>query len=814
MKNKIFIGIILFLIFFIFGLLIYINNVFAPVTLKAKIIFELEKKLQANVQIENIRYNLFNGLILQNLSVYKEAPDRPYFSIKEITLNPLLLPLLQKKIIIPLVLVDSPKIYLEFDENKKPKLPELNPPAPAASKKQEFSLTILKIGISNGGIYLKDKSVTPNFIRELTAVKIGAELNLPQQIKFLLQAKISNPQNNPSFILAEGEYNPGSQKLAAQVKLNSFLAKEYLSYLKNLPFLLSEGTIDADLKVGVQEKLLNLTGSISSKATVVRSEKFAFSGDLTLKPQLEYGLQDQTAKYNAVVQIARGKFIGLKLTKEITDIQGDIQLNETRAQTSNLKAKIFDSPAKIKGSLENFTQPLVKLKISSQRLKLNTLATLLPDAAKNLTVEGQARTLVNLNYDANNPPLEIKGVAEIDSPKLKVAALKDPIEKVRGIVVFSRGRLTWPHIFFTHKNVSYETSGSVKDFTSPQLNCTLSSSELSFTSSLTLRDNQLNITSCAGKYRQSEFDIQGSVNTQTYALDLGGKVSLNLNNVFGLLTDQAREKLQKMKLGGSCKIEGTVKGNAKEPKNLQADLKVASGNFSIYDLKIDNAAFNLKQRNSTLSVSEFTAKSYDGTIDAQLDLNLTQASPAYSTKFVLEKVDLAKLKKDTGFKDKELTGLLNIKGELQGSMANFDTLKGSGYLTVKEGKIWEINLFKGLGELLFLPIYQRIVFSEIDADFFIQDKKVTFANSFLGGKMMELATNGFIGFDGAVDLDMHAKVSKSLLEDSVDLRKFGSMIFGNLLNIKISGTLQKPQYKVLPIPKALLKEIKRFFLKR
>ena len=79
--------------------------------------------------------------------------------------------------------------------------------------------------------------------------------------------------------------------------------------------------------------------------------------------------------------------------------------------------------------------------------------------------------------------------------------------------------------------------------------------------------------------------------------------------------------------------------------------------------------------------------------------------------------------------------------------------------------------------------------------------------------MMELATTGYIGFDGAIDLDMHTRISKGLLEDSPDLRKFGSLILGNLLNIKISGTLQKPEYKIVPIPKALLKEIKRFFLK-
>lgn len=814
MKKKIFVGIILFLFFLIFGLLIYINNVFAPTILRPKIVSELKKRLQANVQIENIRYNLFNGLIIQNLVVYKDVQERPYFTIKEITFNPLLLPLLQKKIVIPLVLVESPQIFLEFKESKKPSLAKLISPIPTTLKKQEFLLTVQKISISEGEFFFRDKSVAPNFARDMTAVKIGVEIKLPHQIKFLLQAKITNPQDNPSFFSAEGEYNPSEKKLAAQIKMNNFITKEYLPYLKKLPFLVSEGNIDAELKLNFEENLLNITGLVSSKATIIRSEKFAFSGDLTLKPQLEYRPQDKISKYQAVIGIARGKFLGLRFTKEITDIQGDVHLDKTKAHTANLKAKIFDSPAKIKGSLENFTEPVLKLKISSDRVKLSNLVSLLPNPPKDLVIEGQVRTLININYDTKNPPLEIRGIAEIDSPRLKSAALKNPIENIRGAVVFSGSGLTWPSMYFSYEKIPYRTSGRIKDFSSPQVSCKLSSPELSLESNLALRDNQLNITSCAGKYRQSEFDIKGSANTQTYALDLSGKINLNLNNIFGLLTQEIQETLQKLKVGGSCNIEGTVKGNAKESKNLQANLMVTSGNFSIYDLKINDASFNLKQGNTALNATEFSAKSYDGNINAQINLDLAESPPAYNTKFTLKNINLAKLKKDTDFKDKELAGLLNIKGELNGSTTDRNTLNGSGYLTVKEGKIWEINLFKGLGEFLFLPIYQKIVFSEIDADFFIGDKKVKFANSFLGGKMMELATNGYIGFDGTLDLDMHAKVSKSLLEDSPDLRKFGSMIFGNLLNIKISGTLKNPQYKVLPIPKALLKEIKRFFLKR
>lgn len=813
MKKKIFLFLIVLITFLILGVLIYINNFLAPVTLKSKIISALEKNLHAQVRIEKISYNLFNGLVIQNLSVYRNNDSPPYVTVKKISFNHLLLPLLQKKIIIPLVLIQSPKIYLELDENKKPNLSKLTKPTSVAQEKQGFSVAILKISVSDGDCYLKDKSVTPNFTREMTDVKVGAEFKFLQQIKFLVQAKITNPQAKPSFFSAEGEYNLVNQKLAAQIKANNLIAKEYLPYLKKLPFLFCEGSVDAELKVSLKERVLNLNGAISSKDTIVRNEKFALSGDFTFKPQIEYRLDDKTVKYNAALQIKNAKFLGLKFTKEITEIQGDIYLDEKLARSENLKAKVFDSPVSIKGILEDFTQPVLKLKISSEHAKLNSLQGLLTEPPKNLVIDGEARVLMDLAYDAKNPGLEIKGVAAINSPKLKSALFKEPLENIRGVVIFSSAGLIWPNLLFNYLKVPYKIFGSMKNFQAPDINCELTSAGLWLKSSLAKRDNQVNINSCNGKYRQSEFDIKGTADIQQGILELTGKINLYLKNLFGLFTDKIREKLQKLKLDGSCKIEGTAKINLNDLKNLEANLKVTSGAFSVYDLKIDNAQFNLKQKNAILNTSDFSARSYDGTINAQFNLNLTTASPAYALNFILENIDLAKLKKDTKFKDTNIAGLFNTKGKLQGSTDSLDTLKGSGYLTVKDGNIWEISLFKGLGEFLFLPIYQKINFSTIDADFFIQDKKIQFANSFLGGKMMELATSGYIGFDSAIDLEMHTRISKSLLEDSPDLRKFGSLIFGNLLNIKISGTLQKPEYKVVPIPKALLKEIKSFFLK-
>ncbi len=815
MGKKILFSFIILILFLVFGLLIYINNFLAPVTLKSKIISELEKKFQAKVRIENIRYNLFNGLIIQNIGIYQEGQNHPFISAKEINLNPLLLPLLHKKIIIPLVRIQSPNVYLELDKDKKFRQIEFSQSAKTAKEDNRFLLSILKISISEGELYFKDGSVKPDFTRQLTSIKIGAEIGLPRQIKFLIQAKIINTERNPSFLHAQGEYGLDDKKLNSNIKLNNFMASEYIAYLKNLPVLLAKGRLDAELNVKKQENLLDISGSINSKATVLRDEKFSFSGDLNIKPSIQYDLENKTAKYNGKVQIAQGKFVGLKITKEINEIQGDIYIAQSLARTTNLKAIVFDSPLEITGLLENFHKPLIKLKIVSNQVKLSSLTSLLSNPPSGLAVLGNARLVMNLDYNTDEPALKIKGIAQVNAVSLKLSQTqKDPFENIKGAVVFSNSGLNWPSMFFNYKQVSYKTTGALKDFKVPQINCWLDSRNLSLKSSLTIRDKLAEINNFEGKYLQSTFNAKGSFNIATSLIDINGEADLYLENIMAICPDNARQKLLKLKPNGLLKIEGTVAGSIKEPKNLETNLKLNSETFSIYGLKINNTRCSLKQASGLININDFVAKSYDGRINTQFSLDLNQSSPAYAVKYTLEAIDLAQLKNDTAFKGKDLSGILNIKGQLNGLIDNADALKGNGYLTVKNGKLWEINLFKGLGEFLFLPIYQKISFSDIDADFFIEDKKVKFANSFLSGKMMELATDGYIGFDGALDMEMHAKISKSLIEDSPDLRKFGSMIFGNLLNIKITGSLQKPQYKVLPFPKALFKEVQRFFQNR
>ena len=102
----------------------------------------------------------------------------------------------------------------------------------------------------------------------------------------------------------------------------------------------------------------------------------------------------------------------------------------------------------------------------------------------------------------------------------------------------------------------------------------------------------------------------------------------------------------------------------------------------------------------------------------------------------------------------------------------------------------------------------------MNANFTIKDKAINIVDSFLGSEKLELSCAGRLGFDGALDLTFNSQINAELIKDSTDLRKFTSAILGNILVVKIGGTIQKPEYKIVPGTKEIINQLKDLFFGR
>jgi hypothetical protein len=815
MKLKIFFSVIIALSFLVAGFIIYANNILLPVKIKAKITQRLEKSFGKNVRIERLHYNIIKGLIVENLEIFDRSKEKTYLSVKEISFQFLLFPLFQKKIIIPLARVDSPRLNLTLRQDNTLNITDVLKKWPGKEEMPGFQFIVSKIDISNAVCQFRDEHTDPNYVKEITDLRIGMAIDLFGQIKFSLQGKVPNTQNTPSFVLANGKYNILRQELQCKVKLANVVVDNYLLYLKKLPLSLSKGSIDGvDLDIVFKDKQVSLKGAAAGKNLELRNEKIVFTTDVDIHPDIKYDLQNKVFDYKAAFSFSRGSLIGLDYVKEASEIKGVVNLEKDKVWSDEIKLKVLDSAVTVRGTLENFADLNLKLNASSQRVDLAKLASLLPDFPAGFTLSGNSTLNLELQGSLKKLPLDINAASEVTAVKVELPFSKTPLTDLKGLLKFSLNQLTWENLSFLYGQTACNSSGKFADFQQPNIDFKLSSEKLTLNSSLAVKDGIIKINTCAGKYLDSNFSLQGNADVQDKEkplLNINGESDFSLKDLLTLLPAEISDKLKTLNPDGICKISGSLNGNAKDIKGWSANFKLSSDLLTIYGLKLAELSCSLTQKDGVVNIPNFNCRPYAGSINARFSLDLTPEAPAYTAKLDFSNIDLAQLKTDTQFKDKDISGLLNADLELEGTLKGAETLRGQGKVSVKNGKLWELNLLKGLGEFLFVSDYAAIVFRNAQANLIIADKALELTDFYLGSTEAELAGSGKIGFDGSLDLTLNSEINADLIKDSPDLRKFTSAVLGNILVLKISGTLREPQYRMVPSTKEFISQIKRFF---
>ena len=187
---------------------------------------------------------------------------------------------------------------------------------------------------------------------------------------------------------------------------------------------------------------------------------------------------------------------------------------------------------------------------------------------------------------------------------------------------------------------------------------------------------------------------------------------------------------------------------------------------------------------------------------------ISKDSP-YHLEADIDGVKIEKFKSDTAFKDKDIAGSVNMRAKLNGLLNDATKLSGEGKITVTEGKIWQLNLFRGLGVLLFTSDFSNIIFKECAPAFTIRDKFIYTDDIDLKSDLLDIDGPMKIGFDNTIKATLKAEFSE-------DAGKAGSnnarVALGRYTLIDVTGTLKDPQYKVRPDVENIVEGIAEHFL--
>ncbi len=396
-----------------------------------------------------------------------------------------------------------------------------------------------------------------------------------------------------------------------------------------------------------------------------------------------------------------------------------------------------------------------------------------------------------LSYNTGNKELMYSATMDIaGAPDLLMGDV-GRLSGIAGRLELNPGQVKWTDLSFKYQDIAYKTSGTLANFASPGVELKLTSQDLNLDSRFNFKDNLVNFPKLYGHYARSLFALTGVINTgdaDNLNARINGEIRLNLEDL----------KLKAINPKGIARIKLNLSGKLKDIKSCFIDADISGSVISLYGLKTREFSLKYKQGNGLASIAPMRISLYGGRIDASAKMNIASPDLPYWVEASMQGVKIEELKLDTEAKKTDIAGIIQAEVKLNGFRGDTSRLGGAGKILINKGRLWELNLFKGLGKIIFISDFANIVFKEGSADFMLENKYITSDNIILKSDLADLTGVCKIGLDGTIESSIDVEILNEFIPLSGTFKDVATAIVGKsgkFGTIKITGTLKEPKYK-------------------
>lgn len=810
----------------------YLKNIFVPKTLRVLIEKSVSDSTNLKIGIGSITYELFSGVVIKDVALYQpgQTPQQGPFLIKKLSFNVLLLPSLKgKTIIIPALYIEQPHISIERQKDqtwniqhflKKTQIPATQQPP----------LIIAKIKILKGDFLVKDETTVPGFSQQLANVNIDLSPGGFKDIGFKVSADIPD-KSQQGKISVDGRFNVTKQVLMAQCEAKQLELSEILHYFKTptITTLPIQNT-----KTAIRYSFLDQSLNLDSKTQLgtFDFQNASLSGQLQAKFALSVTVKSllktpQVSSLSGQIYLWDSKVEGIENIGSLEKIKTKITLKDNLASFEEFEGvwqgnKITASgQANLPFIKTKEDIPLLVIDASGNNLNVSKIIALLPtDSAKAIEKASGVADLKAHLMLKKQPDTSIKPYftinAQLKDGYLKLANLNQEISKISGTISVDNDKLAWDKLNLFLYAQDFITSGSLADFAAPRVDCQISSKLFRAAGKFSVKDNTANIEDLKLTSFDSSLTASGTVaflKDNTALLDLNAQIKLATQNLAQWLP-QWQENLKQVAPQGTMAIKAKISGPASSLADWNLGLTAQSELMKLYGFSLKNITLAYNQNTQILQEASAAFDFYGGQFTIKGNGPISSLGWDINLDANLDNVDIAKLKLDTEFKNKDLSGILSAKTRLNLKKPLPEAITGDGELAIKEGVIWEMRPLKKLGEFLLLPEFSHIIFNQGQATFTIRDKQISTGDLALISPQLNLKADGTLGFDGGLNFEVYCEFSQKYLENSDDLRKLITNFFAQLnqyITVKVTGNISSPQYSIIPINiKTFLDPLKQF----
>ncbi|MDD5423996.1 MAG: DUF748 domain-containing protein [Candidatus Omnitrophica bacterium] len=460
------------------------------------------------------------------------------------------------------------------------------------------------------------------------------------------------------------------------------------------------------------------------------------------------------------------------LDKPIKSINGNLSIKGESLTLRNISGFFDDKKYLLSGDVAGFRTPACDLSLSSDDLKLKAVFKSLENSIIFSKFDGKYResvfNLAGSFSEFKDPALDIRGTLNT-----KLSELAAYIPKESRILFDKLDPRTAVSTAFKFKGKAKEQSTW-----------------------------QVTLDRLSAKSDTEEMLVLGTINDlKDPTIDIRGSLKTGINELKKFLSKEQAALLDKNEIGAeSISSKFAFQGRQKDMGSWKADLVADSPVLIVKKLKFNSCHLEGKFKDRYITVSRLTAEPYDGTLAANAVFDLNKADTQYVVQIGVRNIDIARWKDDTDMKDKKLSGRFSANADLGGFMNDINTLKGNGKFQIADGKFWELPVFSGLANILYIPGVSKIAFGQAQGSFTIANRNIHTEDTQLNSEQMNLNGVGNVDFDGNLNFQVTAAFDKGLLQVPSSLGPFRDLFIdkeGNYLgDIKVDGTTKEPKYKI------------------
>lgn len=783
---------------------LYIASIVIPVMFQTTIRAELERALTMKIFVRSVRLDILKGLVLDGVVVYDES--RVYARAKEISAFILYSQVFQKKAIIPYIRIEGPSILVERMADgafnfKDIIAKDYVPPG-------DMSIVVHGINIRRGHIAFIDSKLDPAFRKDLYNIKADISFGLPARIAYAASFDIAHRPKIP--VEVKGEYSIPDKAFATVITAYGISPDLFTRYIGAIPFNFPGGLVDVAVKVTSGPGRARAHVTARTKMLQVRSGKILAKLDSSIQADLQYDAASKRFEYSGSVDAGSLDLEGLEVLGTLKNIKGKARFDTTRLWCDSVEADVLGVPWKARFNLANFARPIIDIYATSNT-KLGPFQKSICeacDASFPVELAGDAGIDIAISIQGD-APMKVNGNVRLRDATMRLGSGRYPVEYISGEARFTPERLEWSYMKLAYRDRAFVTSGSVVNFTSPGVRLKAESDDLSFDTVFNVNGSKITLTELKGRFLNTSFSATGSLDiSDPYGVmaDLRGAAELDLANL--PVISGRSPGIIKMKPRGALGAEFTFSGNTKRLTDCSLRSRAKGKFISLYGVTFTDTAIDYVQEDGIGELKTFRASCYGGVLSAGGKVNYRSEGEPFAVSLDAKDIMLEKIKADTDFKDADVSGDIKVYANLTGLVKDPSKLSGVGRITITDGRLWQLDLFKGVGSAIFTSDFSSIVFSEGSCDFRIAGETFYADAVDLKGELMRLSGSGKIGFDRSVAAVLRPEINENAMWPGTQRNIAMAVQRGTA--IEISGTLKDPVFRnrtdVLAVAAALLKQ--------